>query len=56
MYVDTVYEACSSLNHALVDHLLEWFVFASYSYVEQEFVPEAAVDEVTCSVFGSSYI
>ena len=54
--VDTINETCTALNHTLVNHLLERLIFASHAEVEQEFIPEAAVDKVACSVFCAAYI
>ena len=44
----TVNEVASSLNHTLINELLERLFLNAESVVEQEFVPETAVDEVTC--------
>ena len=48
--LDSVDEVATALNHALVDELLEWLFGGGYAYVEEEFVPEAGVDEVSCGM------
>ena len=53
---DTIYEVRASLDHTLVDELLEWLLLAYISEVEEELVPETRVDEVTCSMLGTTDI
>ena len=38
--VDAIYEVASSLNHSLVDKLLERLFLAAHAEVEEELVPE----------------
>ncbi len=52
--LDTVDEIATALYHALVDELLEGLFGGGYAYVEEEFVPEAGVDEVSCGMLCAS--
>ena len=54
--VYAVYEVGATLNHSLVDELLERLLLARHAEVEEELVPEARVDEVTRSVLAASYV
>ena len=54
--VYAVHEVGATLNHALVDEFLIWFLLARHAEVEEELVPEARVDEVTRSVLATSYV
>ena len=53
---DTIYEVGTSLDHTLVDQFLEWFIFANDTHIIQEFIPETAVNQVTGSMFRTTYI
>ena len=44
------------MNHTLIYELLEWLRLTHIAIVIKELVPEAAIDQVTCSVLCSSYI
>ena len=48
--VDAVSKAARTLDHALVDELLEWLFALHYADVLEELVPEARIDKVTCCV------
>ena len=54
--VDTIYEVGTSLDHTLVDQFLKRFLFTNDPQVKQKFVPETTIDQVSGSMFGSSYI
>ena len=53
---DTIYEVASTLNHTLVYKLLEWFFLYAYTEVVEELVPETRVNQVTGSMFSTTYI
>ena len=52
--LDPVHELALSLDHALVDELLERFGLANVAQVIEELVPETGVDEVTGGVLGTT--
>ena len=54
--LDTVNEVASSLNHTLVDEFLEGFLLLAHAQVEEELVPEARVDEVTCGMLAAAHV
>ena len=54
--LNTINKVASSLNHTLIDQLLEWLFLARNTQVEEELVPETAIDEVTSSMFATTYI
>ena len=54
--LDTIHEVAPSLNHALVNQLLEGLFLARYTQVEEELVPETAVNQVTCSMLTTTHI
>ena len=53
---DTVHKVTAALNHTLVEKFLVWLWFAHIAVVVEELVPEAAVYQVTCGVFGTAHI
>ena len=54
--VDAVHEVRPSLDHTLVDQFLERLFLANDTQVEQELIPETAVDQVAGSVFRTTDI
>ena len=52
----TINEIRATLDHTLVDEFAEWFVLADIPEVEEELIPETAIDEVTRSMLGTSDI
>ena len=52
----TINKVASALNHTLVNQFLERFVVHSHAHIEEEFVPEAAINKVTGGVFCSTHI
>ena len=54
--LDAIYKVGAALYHALVNQFLEGFFLAGNAQVEEEFVPEAAIDEVTCGMLAASHI
>ena len=54
--LDAIHKVAATLNHTLVDQLLEWLFLHTDAQVIQELVPESAVDEVTSSMFTTTYI
>ena len=54
--LNTIHKVASSLNHALIDELLEGFFLAGNAQVEKELVPETAVNQVTCSMLATTHI
>ena len=53
---DAIDKVGPTLDHSLIDKSLERFVFADISEVIEEFIPEAGVDKVTGSMFGTADI
>ena len=51
-----VHKVGTALYHALVNKLLEWLVLARHAKVEEELVPETAVNQVSRSVFRTTDI
>ena len=54
--LDAIYKVGTTLYHALVNQFLERFFLAGNAQVEEEFVPEAAIDEVTGSMLAATHI
>ena len=54
--VDAVHEVRASLDHTLVDQFLERLFLANDTQVEQELIPETAVNQVAGSVFRTTDI
>ena len=54
--LDAIHKVRATLNHALVDELLEWFFLAAIAVVVEHLVPETAVDEVTCGMLRTSHV
>ena len=52
--VYSIYEVGATLNHALVDELLERLFLARDTEVEEELIPEAAVNQVARGVLRTS--
>jgi hypothetical protein len=52
--LDAINEVGTALYHALVDKLLERFFLYGNAEVEEELVPEAAVDEMAGGVFRAA--
>ena len=44
------------MDHALIDEFLKRLILVDQADVEEEFIPEAGIDEVSCSMFGASEI
>ena len=53
---DTIDEVRTALNHTLVNELLERLFLHAYTEVEEEFVPETGVDQVTRRMFRTADI
>ena len=47
-------EVRTTLDHTLVDEFGEWFVLADIAKVEEELVPETAIDEVNRCMLGTT--
>ena len=54
--LDAIHKVAAALYHALVDELLEWLFACAVAVVLEEFVPEAAVNQVACGVLGAADI
>ena len=54
--LDAIHKIRTTLNHTLVDELLEWFFLAAVAVVVKHFVPETAVDEVSRCMFRTTHI
>ena len=52
----SIYEVRATLNHTLINQLLEGLILARIARIEEELVPETRVDQVTCSVLSTTYI
>ena len=52
----TIHEVGATLNHTLVDKFAEWLVLTDIAEVEEEFIPETAIDKVTRSVLCTTDI
>ena len=52
----TIDEVGATLNHTLVDEFAEWLVLADIAEVEEELIPETAIDKVTRSVLCTTDI
>ena len=48
--LDAINEVRAPLDHPLIDQLAEGFILYDQPKVIDEFVPETAIDEVTCGV------
>ena len=53
---NAIYEVGATLNHTLIYEFFEGLVLADVAEVEEEFVPEARVDEVTCCVLNTANV
>ena len=51
-----IYEVRATLDHTLVDKFLKRLVLADIAEVEEELVPETAIDEVTRSMLSTTDI
>ena len=49
-------EVRTTLNHSLVDQLLERLVFADITQIIQELIPETTIDQVSSSMFATTQI
>ena len=49
-------EVGTTLDHTLVDEFAEWFVLADIPEVEEELIPETAIDQVTRSMLSTADI
>ena len=54
--LDAIDKVAPALNHALVNQFLERLFLARHTHVEEELVPEAAVNQVTRSMFATAHI
>ncbi len=54
--LDAVYEVAASLYHSLVDQLAEGLLLAGYPDIEEELIPETAVDKMTGGMLRTSYV
>ena len=54
--LDAIHEVRTTLNHTLVDELLEWFFHTAITVVMKHLVPETAVDEVSRSVLRTTHV
>ena len=52
----TIDKVASSLNHALVDELLERLFLAAHAIVMEELIPETAVDQMAGGVLRAAHI
>ena len=53
---DTIYKIAASLNHALIYQFQERFFYSGNVYIMQEFIPETRVNQVSGSMFGTTYV
>ena len=54
--LDAIHKVAPALNHALVNQFLERLFLARHTHVEEELVPEAAVNQMTRSMFATAHI
>ena len=53
---DAIYKIGTSLDHSLINQLLEGFRFADHAQVIQEHIPEPGINQVSGGVLGASQI
>ena len=56
LVLNTIDEVGATLNHTLVDQLLEGLILARVARIIEKLVPETTVDEVTSSVLRTTYV
>ena len=53
---DSIHKIASALNHSLVNEFSERLFLTHNACVKQKLIPEAAINKVTCGMFGTTYV